>query len=62
MKIIIEAKKNYGSWVYYPICDTSRLFAEIAKTKTLSIDTVNLIEKLGYIVEKKAEQPLGWNK
>jgi len=60
--IYIEARKNYGAWVYYPACPQSELFAEIAKAKTLSIDTIKFIEKLGYKVEKKAEQPLGWSK
>jgi hypothetical protein len=38
--------------VAYPHCDASRVFAQIAGTKTLTSDTIRLIRLLGYEVEQ----------
>jgi len=50
-KITVEAKPNYGRFVFYPLCDNAHLFAEIARTTTLTTDTLKKIIKLGYEIE-----------
>ena len=51
MKIKIEVKNNYGRPVAYPVCPDAHNFAAIAKTETLTADTLKLIGLLGYEVE-----------
>jgi hypothetical protein len=51
MKITIERRDQYGAPVYHPIDDAARLFARIAKTKTLTPDTIAAVRALGYQVE-----------
>lgn len=52
MEPIVYIKKGdqYGRVVYYPDCDASRVFAEIAGTKTLTMDVIKRIKLLGYKV------------
>lgn len=53
MKITIEQRDQYGATVYHPLDDTARTFASIAKTKTLTLDALQLIRALGYEIEVK---------
>ena len=53
MKITIERRDQYGAPVYFPVCDTARLFAQIARTKTLTPDTLAGVKALGYQIEVK---------
>lgn len=50
--ITITIKYVYGNAVVYPHCDDSRVFAQIAGTKTLTPDTIRLIRLLGYEVKQ----------
>ena len=45
----------YGTPLVYPVCDSSKLFAKIAGTKTLTKETINIIKEMGYIIQ--VEQP-----
>jgi hypothetical protein len=45
--------KAYGGFLFYPICDKAKVFADIAKTKTLSYQTIKHIKELGYEVVSK---------
>lgn len=47
MKIELEVREIYGSPVIYPICDTAKNFAKLAKTKTLTLDSIKIIQDLG---------------
>ena len=47
MNITIVAKQNYGTHVFYPVCDAARLFAEIAGTTTLTWRTLRSVKALG---------------
>tara|TARA_R110001606_G_C15001334_1_gene607147 strand:+ start:254 stop:499 length:246 start_codon:yes stop_codon:yes gene_type:complete len=47
-----------GNEVIYPACEHSRLFAEIAGTKTLTRETIEKIKSLGYLVGVAAPQKL----
>jgi hypothetical protein len=51
MKITLERRDQYGAPVYHPIDDAARLFARIAKTKTLTPDTIAAVRALGYQIE-----------
>ena len=51
MKIDIQIKNNYGKPVAYPACAAAQKFAAIAKTNTLTPETLKLIASLGYQVE-----------
>ena len=51
MKITIRITKIYGNQVIYPVCDQAKLFATIAGTRTLTPQTLDLIEKLGYTID-----------
>jgi hypothetical protein len=52
MKIIkVRVIGSYGNPLTYPACDTSRAFAQIAGTKTLTPKVVRLIKELGFGVE-----------
>jgi hypothetical protein len=51
--LIIEAKSNYGTQVFYPVNEVAQLFASIAGTKTLGLDTIKKAKLLGFAVEVK---------
>lgn len=51
--IIVEARNNYGSQVFYPVNECAQVFANIAGTKTLSLDTIRQAKRLGFSVEVK---------
>ena len=51
MKIEIFVTQNYGVQTAYPHCEKAKHFAAIAKTKTLTTDTIANIKKLGYAIE-----------
>ena len=51
MKIQIEMKEVYGETKVYPVCPKAKLFAKIANTKTLTRETLENIERLGYQLE-----------
>ena len=55
--ITVEFKSIYGVQAVYPACHQSRLFAEIAGTKTLTRAVIEKIKKLGYSVTVKQTQP-----
>jgi hypothetical protein len=50
MNIEVEVRDVYGQTVFYPMCNTAKLFAQIAGTKTLTTDVLNKIKELGYSV------------
>ena len=53
MKFIeVTIKKVYGNRVIYPMCDTSKNFADMAGTKTLTPDTLRRIQRLGYEIHE----------
>jgi hypothetical protein len=56
-EIKLKAVNHYGHWVYYPDCDKSRVFAQIAGTKTLTAHVIYHIKALGYVVDISTESP-----
>lgn len=51
MKITIQLRNVYGTYKAYPVCDRAKAFARIAKTSTLTPDTLKDIDALGYTFE-----------
>ena len=49
--ITIAVKNVYGNERNYPACDTAKLFCELTGSKTLTIDQLNVIERLGYSIK-----------
>lgn len=49
--ITVRMKENYGALKYYPECEDSKVFARIARTTTLTEETLRRIMKLGYKVK-----------
>ena len=48
MSITIELKWQYGNCAFDPLCETSKRFAQIAGTKTLTQDALRIIKAMGY--------------
>ena len=58
LTITIQVYKAYGGYLFYPVCDKAKTFAELAKTKTLSYQAIKLIKQLGYeVVSKDLKNP-----
>lgn len=49
IKVII--KNNYGVDNIYPVCDTAKLLARLAGTKTLTRPALTLIKQMGFTIE-----------
>jgi len=49
--ILVSIKEVYGMRNVYPVCETAKLFAQIAETKTLTPRTLEHIKTLGYAVQ-----------
>jgi len=58
MEIKITVRNIYGSLTIYPACETARKFARIARTKTLTFETLEHIRALGYRVIELHEDKL----
>ncbi len=58
MEIKITVRNIYGALTIYPACETARKFARIARTKTLTFETLEQIRSLGYRVVELHESKL----
>jgi len=56
MKILVDVREVYGNRAVYPLCDTAKLFAALAGTKTLTHHALQPIERLGYLIEVKQKE------
>lgn len=54
MTITVTVREIYGIKTIYPACDTAKLLARLANTKTLTRAALETIQALGYTVEVKA--------
>ena len=53
--ITVERREQYGAPAYHPVCEAAQTFAAIAKTKTLTVQTLAQIKKLGFQVNVKQQ-------
>jgi hypothetical protein len=51
MQIKVTVKDIYGNRAIYPACDTAKLLAKLAGTKTITVHALETIKQLGYVVE-----------
>ncbi len=56
MNIKVRIQNVYGVGTVYPVCDKAQMFADIARTKTLTMPVVALIKRLGYEIEIVTEK------
>ena len=56
MQITIELKWQYGNCAFYPLCETSKRFAQIAGTKTLTQDALRIIKLMGYTITQTTKE------
>jgi hypothetical protein len=56
MQITVQIKSNYGALTAYPVCPTAKAFAEIAGTKTLTTQALQIIERMGYSITQQTEK------
>jgi len=47
-RIIVEVRQQFGADVIHPACETSRAFASIAGTVTITRHALRVIQRLGY--------------
>jgi len=61
--ITVTIKTVYGVETVYPVCNDAHTFARIAGTKTLTLETISNVKRLGYSValqnQSKLAQALG---
>ena len=50
MELTIEAKDVYGITLHKPACEKAQLFAKLIDKKTLTPETIKIVEKLGYTI------------
>jgi hypothetical protein len=53
MTITVEIKTVYGNRTVYPACEKSRLLAGLTGNRTLTPDAIEIVKKLGYIIQVK---------
>ena len=56
MTVTVVVRNVYGNETIYPACECSRVFAEIAGTKTLTRHVINQIKALGYSIAVQQPQ------
>lgn len=54
--ITVRVTQNYGCRAVYPVCDQAKTFAAIAGTKTLKPETIDLVKRLGYVIQVEQEK------
>jgi hypothetical protein len=54
MNITVTVRDIYGIPTIYPACETAKLLARLANTKTLTRQALETIKALGYTVTVKA--------
>tara|TARA_R100001377_G_C3113742_1_gene83534 strand:- start:362 stop:547 length:186 start_codon:yes stop_codon:yes gene_type:complete len=50
MEIKVQVKYVFGNELIYPMCKISKVFANIARTKTLSKEVLRSLKDVGYSI------------
>lgn len=56
ISITVRITNNYGTRTVYPVCNTAKLLAELAGTKTLTTQAIEIIKRMGYTINVQQEQ------
>ena len=56
MQIEVKIKNVYGNQRIYPICRNAKLFCTLAKTETITFQSLDVIKALGYKIVVVQEQ------
>ena len=51
----VTVRSNYGAPAIYPANDAARIFAAIAGTKTLQLNTLAKVKELGYRIVREGD-------
>jgi hypothetical protein len=59
ISILIRSRDIYGKTTWYPMCSDAKLVAAIAGTKTLTVDVLSKVRKLGIeiIIDNEPQVP-----
>jgi hypothetical protein len=58
--LMVTIKNVYGTEMIYPANSVAQIFADIARQKTLSRETLKLAKALGYEIQVQ-QQKLAWS-
>jgi hypothetical protein len=53
--LTVRIANNYGGRVVYPVCETSQLLAQLAGTRTLTAQAIEIIQALGFTLSVQPE-------
>ena len=56
MKALVEIKQVYGNELVYPVNDVAQKLAQLAGTKTLNSNTIQLAKELGFKFTQKQRE------
>lgn len=56
MQITVEIKNVYGNQAIYPVCDQAKKLAQLAGTKTLTMESIRIIKSLGYEIKQQSNE------
>jgi hypothetical protein len=56
MQVLVQLRTVYGVDTVYPVCDNAKAFASIARTKTLTLDTLGQVKALGFEIINQPAQ------
>lgn len=55
MVLLVSVRSNYGAPAIYPANEAAQIFAAIAGTKTLQLNTLAKAKELGYRIERAGD-------
>ena len=55
-KLTVRKESAWGNVRIVPVCETSKLLAQLAGTKTLTDEAVRIAKELGYTFELEREE------
>ena len=56
LELRVSVKQHYGTERVYPVCATSKKFARISNSATLSDKVINLLKELGYTFKVEVKE------
>ena len=54
--LLVSCKDVYGRKTYYPECEMTKMFTELAGTKTITQDHIRVLKRYGYHLTIKQEE------